>query len=186
MNEPTRWRHGNTPSLLDLVFTKYHSDVECVKLLAPLGKSDHAVLSVTLGMKTVNVPDKYKRVFAKIPTDKLRAKAAEVDWNRISELSDVETQWTAIRQHLQRITEEVVPLQKMRRRGLPPWWCGRASRATTDETHRMEETASNRWTPKVPSVQGSTEKSLASPKGVSTTIRGEARSYRQAKSQGVI
>ncbi len=44
IKSPTRFREGNNPSLLDLVFTKYPDDVSSVQMLAPLGKSDHAVI----------------------------------------------------------------------------------------------------------------------------------------------
>ncbi len=41
-------REGNNPSLLDLAFTKYPDDASSVQMLAPLGKSDHAVIPLEL------------------------------------------------------------------------------------------------------------------------------------------
>ncbi len=43
---PTRYRTGQLPSMLDLVFSKYSSSIHSINHLAPLGKSDHATLQV--------------------------------------------------------------------------------------------------------------------------------------------
>ncbi len=43
---PTRYRTGQLPSILDLVFSKYSSSIHSINHLAHLGKSDHATLQV--------------------------------------------------------------------------------------------------------------------------------------------
>ncbi len=48
IESPTRFREGNNPTILDLVFTKYPDDVSSVQMLAPLGNSDHAVILLEL------------------------------------------------------------------------------------------------------------------------------------------
>ncbi len=48
IKSPTRFREGSNPSILDLAFTKYPGDVSSVEMLAPLNKSDHAVILLDL------------------------------------------------------------------------------------------------------------------------------------------
>ena len=45
VNEPTRARGNNTPSILDLIITADAQDVLDMKVNSPLGASDHAVLT---------------------------------------------------------------------------------------------------------------------------------------------
>ncbi len=47
---PTRYRTGQLPSILDLVFSKYSSSTLSINYLAPLGKSDHAALQVNFAV----------------------------------------------------------------------------------------------------------------------------------------
>ncbi len=46
VTSPTRYRTGQLPSILNLVFSTYSSSVYSINYLAPLGKSDHATLQV--------------------------------------------------------------------------------------------------------------------------------------------
>ena len=45
VREPTRFREGQTPNILDLILTNEENMVEKIDYLPSLGKSDHAVLS---------------------------------------------------------------------------------------------------------------------------------------------
>ena len=48
IDEPTRWRGTDNPSLIDLVFTNEENMVNDIDYQAPLGKSDHAVICFNL------------------------------------------------------------------------------------------------------------------------------------------
>ncbi|CAH8461716.1 unnamed protein product, partial [Schistosoma mattheei] len=48
----TRWRNSQTPSRLDCVFTNEEFLVDNLSILAPLGKSDHAVIAFSFVIKT--------------------------------------------------------------------------------------------------------------------------------------
>ncbi len=50
VTSPTRYRTGQVPSILDLVFSKYSSSIRSINHLAPLGKSDHAALQVNFAV----------------------------------------------------------------------------------------------------------------------------------------
>ena len=45
VREPTRFREGQTPNILDLILTNEENMVEKIDYLPSLGKSDHLVLS---------------------------------------------------------------------------------------------------------------------------------------------
>ena len=117
------------PSLLDLVFTKFDRDIESAQLLPPLGRSDHAVISLNLRAGNMEVPDKLRRAFSSIPSDKLQERASQIDWLKRADSSSVEEQWTYLKDHITTITEQIVPLKKLHRGGAPPWWKGSVIRA---------------------------------------------------------
>ena len=54
ITEPTRYRHGQTPTRDDLVFTNEEDMVEQLQLLDPVGASDHLSISMKLVYTTEN------------------------------------------------------------------------------------------------------------------------------------
>ncbi len=52
VTSPTRYRTGQLPSILDLIFSKYSSNILAINHLAPLGKSDHATLQVNFAVSS--------------------------------------------------------------------------------------------------------------------------------------
>ena len=72
LEEPTRFRHGNNPSSLDLIITEDPELHSSVKVSSPIGKPDHAVvttnLQITINKKSENVT-KYQTVFNFAQTD---------------------------------------------------------------------------------------------------------------------
>ncbi len=85
ITSPTRFRKGNNPSLLDLAFTKYPDDVSSVQMLAPLGKSDHAVILLELQIQLLE--DKQLPSFSWIYLKTRRSELVEantiVNWHHI-------------------------------------------------------------------------------------------------------
>ncbi len=50
ITQSNRFRMGNRPSMLHLVLTRFPDTVPAIKLPAPLGNSDHALLYFTFGL----------------------------------------------------------------------------------------------------------------------------------------
>ena len=48
VDEPTRWRGADQPSLIDLVITNEENMISNLEYHAPLGRSDHAVITMKL------------------------------------------------------------------------------------------------------------------------------------------
>lgn len=83
---PTRYREGQTPSLLDLVITNESHFVDLVRTLPPLGKSDHIILHFDLITRwPLLSPSKtlvrsFKRTNFHLLKDYLRSQLNLVSW----------------------------------------------------------------------------------------------------------
>lgn len=80
ITENTRFRQGQNPSTLDLVFTKTNQEVEEIEYGPPLGNSDHSTLSFKLRLRLPQPPHKYRRALRLINPQRLIANALEMDW----------------------------------------------------------------------------------------------------------
>ncbi len=63
ITKPTRFQLGNRPSVFDIVFTKFPNTVSAIKLLAPLGNSDRALLFFTFGLHDSHEPPRPRDKF---------------------------------------------------------------------------------------------------------------------------
>ncbi|XP_063615393.1 uncharacterized protein LOC134788435 [Penaeus indicus] len=90
ITSPTRFREGNRPSLLDLVITRYRTDIDCSELSVPLGKSDHVVIQVDIVSKKLKPEEKWSRAYDKINAEELRDAASQITWIPDSPDADVE------------------------------------------------------------------------------------------------
>jgi endonuclease/exonuclease/phosphatase family metal-dependent hydrolase len=83
VSKPTRFRGGQRPSILDLVLTNEEGIVSNLEVLAPLGKSDHGILSFTLHCYTVSeMTEITRRQYKKGNYDHLRKKL-NIDWESV-------------------------------------------------------------------------------------------------------
>lgn len=123
---PTRYRVGNTPSVLDLVFTKEENDIQELTCQPPLGKSDHCVLTWEMylqdGLQTVNAGKptlNYKAGNYRGITEAL----LQVNWDEMDDL-DVEKSWCWFKSKIKEAIELFIPRFKTTRKvkNAPPWW----------------------------------------------------------------
>ena len=93
ITKPTRYRIGQNPSTLDLVFASDSNLITNIQYMAPLGKSDHVVLKFNIQVIPITQNKKSTRYITYINYDKLNNKLLEINWE--SELSDddVEKNW---------------------------------------------------------------------------------------------
>ena len=145
--QATRFRDQQRPSLLDLVITRYSSDVSSIVLEDPIGKSDHAVVRLVLCSKHSRPPDALVRCYAQLDVTALRAAAGQITWTPESLDPTVEDRWELIKAGLTRLTDEFAPLRPRRKRHRPAWWKPKIDRALrsrrrcwaryrTDKTHQ--------------------------------------------------
>ncbi|XP_063615673.1 uncharacterized protein LOC134788783 [Penaeus indicus] len=125
----TRLREGCRASLLDLVFTRYSSDIKQLTTGCPIGKSDHLTISMSLALQRGKPTMKYRRCFTSMNVDSLLDRACSLTWiPDHSELS-IEGIWAKIKCNLSALTNEFAPLRAIRKKGQPPWWRSKLRRA---------------------------------------------------------
>ncbi|CAH8570357.1 unnamed protein product [Schistosoma haematobium] len=106
----TRWRNSQTPSRLDCVFTNEEFLVDNLSILAPLGKSDHAVIAFSFVIKTKlrypnnNLRWNFKRLNVRALHDHLQ----QVAWDVHPQI-DVDGHWDFLLHTLLRATNHSVP-----------------------------------------------------------------------------
>jgi exonuclease III len=108
---PTRYRAGEEPSTLDLVFTNEESMLEHISYQSPLGKSDHSVLFLKLPIKQTS---KFmsKTVYKYEKGDYLSMRRdLNIDWQTElnSPTQDVTKQWETIKKKVEKSVSTHVP-----------------------------------------------------------------------------
>ena len=79
--EPTRVREGNTPSVLDYILMNEEDLVERTEYEAPVGKSDHVVLTWKVTISVTRTSTKLKKLdYWKGNYAELSAGLEEIDW----------------------------------------------------------------------------------------------------------
>lgn len=117
---PTRFRIGQTPSQLDLVFTKHEYAVDQIEARAPLGKSDHVVLTwdyqfqpESIGItQTQHKAHRYD--FKKGRYGDMAKELQGVDWGLNDDMS-VDMMWNRIKEVLNSCFEHHIPLQRIQK-----------------------------------------------------------------------
>ena len=97
VGEPTRRRGEQTPSILDLIITKFANDVDRLQFLSPVGKSDHALLTFSLNLRGSLPPDRYMRRYGKLNKVALLREAKEINWRSYDLADGIEDRWLAIK-----------------------------------------------------------------------------------------
>ena len=124
---PTRYRNGQEPSTLDLVFTRYEQDLDTICFYEPLGHSDHVVIGANLGISSAGEQMIMKRNFGRIDEEQLTTSALQYNWE-IGVFSSLEEKWLHIKHNFISVTDLVAPLSHFRRKK-KPWIKSRALRA---------------------------------------------------------
>ena len=125
----TRYRDGQTPSQLDLVFSSQNYVIDDMEMSDPIGKSDHVVLKWKYILKSStdkNGPTysgTRRRNFKRAKYDEILTSLNQVNWTQIQDM-DVEGAWAFIKEQIDSHIEKNVPLQKPPRSRKPgkPWW----------------------------------------------------------------
>ena len=120
--DPTRLMDGQTPSCLDLVFSRLPGEVRRLSRQSPLGKSDHVRLEFEYPFELpceVNVS--YRPNIWKADFSRMKDAALNVDWT-VAEDLDVNEHWAVVRHNIETISQPHIPIVRIRRnRNYPPW-----------------------------------------------------------------
>jgi hypothetical protein len=115
ITEPTRGRWTDKPSTLDLLCSNEEGMVSDIIIDAPIGKSDHSVVSFRFNAYIMEKPRvKYRHHYDKADYDKMR-EHLNIDWDKEFALYpyDVDRQWTCFSEKLNRVIEDYVPTKRV-------------------------------------------------------------------------
>ena len=107
---PTRFR-GNERSTLDLILTQEEQDIKNIRVLQPIGLSDHGVVTAEFicEWKSRNVP-KMRRAYYKGDYIAISNKLCEIDWTEKFTGKTIHQCWEIFKEIYNQLVNEHVPL----------------------------------------------------------------------------
>ena len=112
MLEPTR-----EENLLDIVLSSQKELVDNVKILEPLGNSDHDQIHFDINVKTERTNKKtHRRNFHKGNYKDMRKYLAKHDWNNMLMNKTAIEGWKILKYEIENIIDKYVPLKKQGKR----------------------------------------------------------------------
>ena len=117
VDQPTRFRDGQKPSLLDLIITNDENVINEIRYREPLGKSDHLVLEFEISQSVRSEPITVtKLIFDKGDYDAMRADLRNRDLCEELKLTDtgIDAQWKFFTNLYQDLVEKYIPERKIR------------------------------------------------------------------------
>ena len=123
VNEVTRMRGNDEPSTLDLVFTDEVLQVSDLVHHAPLGKSDHSVVTFKYQCYIDYGKPKEKYIYTKADWNGMKNDSENDKWEQnfmeLCEKISEEDQWQSIKLHINYLKDKYVPKSKVS--GNPTW-----------------------------------------------------------------
>ena len=114
-------RQGQKRNILDLVFTNDELLIKNIERNAPLGKSDHETLSITLDLPKVwHKPAKKKFDFIKCDFTRMKEFLSNNDWNETNDKT-LEEAWNFFKNTLHEGFEHFVPKANTPTKTRPIW-----------------------------------------------------------------
>ena len=123
IQQPTRIREGQEPSLVDLVLTNREDMISDISLLPGLGKSDHSIIIGNLACSPFSKVRHAKFNYKKADFNKLLSCLDQVDWDQALYGLSVDDAWSRIKMEINKAVESSVP--KIRPGGRRKPWMDR-------------------------------------------------------------
>ena len=114
VDECTRQRGDDEPSMLDLVFSKNEHEIENINYYAPIGKSDHSTLIFDYKLEgNVNVDDEIigRKKFFKADYTKINFELQKNNWNTEMSEGDLATSWHYFTRSYNEVTDLLIPTE---------------------------------------------------------------------------
>lgn len=110
VDKNTRFREGQEPSLLDLIFVKDDNLIKTLSYSAPLGLSDHAVLTILVPLSCQKVLPRSKRLLLNRGNyNQMNQSLQLVDWHHVFCNLSVNDMWEFLVISICTLTDEHVP-----------------------------------------------------------------------------
>ena len=116
IDEPTRWRGADKPSLLDLVLTNEENMISEIDYQAPVGNSDHAVIDFKFNCYTEDTTEYYvKKRYHHANLRKMRQYLEPQNWDEILKDMEAEEVFNKLKDMYDHLEEKYVPVVKKRK-----------------------------------------------------------------------
>ena len=151
MESPTRRRGSDDPSLLDLIFTNEEMQVSEITHGAPLGKSDHDVLSFRFHCYVEFSKRKERHVFERGDYEAMRNSESMKTWReeflKSAEATErtPEDLWCSLKSQLHLMTKQFVPIETASNK---PTWKDKGSIPVDEKVRRAikdKEKSHRQW-----------------------------------------
>ena len=115
VDENTRHRGGDNPSLLDIILTNDENYISKIEYLAPLGKSDHSIIKFETPFTPPKPQAKIKIMYEKGDYDKFNQFISAIDWETEFKKfpSDVDRKWKYFKSRYLEAEQEFIPRKKV-------------------------------------------------------------------------
>ena len=124
INEVTRYRLGQVPSILDLIFSKDENLVTNVEIGPPLGKSDHVsiLFELNISTETGNLQMNKRYRYNAGNYQEMRDYIAEIQWEvLLIKQNTLEDNWTTFKTIIEEAVEKFVPKKQEFKNKKPLW-----------------------------------------------------------------
>ena len=122
VHEPTRFRGGQRPSLLDLLLVSDENLIRNTEIMAPFGKSDHATIETSIRNKhTGNERNERQYDLKRMDMNEFGIRMNGIDWQSIFDSGDVDYIYEEIANKTNFIVNELAPLRPKTEYLKAPW-----------------------------------------------------------------
>ena len=122
IRDPTRFREGQSPSLLDLVISQFPNDVEHVETDMPIAKSDHLTITFKWKLREPKTTIRNNWKYWKTDIKGLTDSAQSLSWIPSDTEASVDEHWELIKGNILKLRDRYVPIAHGNHRASPPWW----------------------------------------------------------------
>lgn len=121
VDRPTRFRIGQTPSLLDLFIASDENIISNIDYLPPFGRSDHLVLSTSLQLQFPVHSSRCNKTVRIIDYEKLSRVLGANTWESLKKLGDVDSMWTGFLRIVESALGDCTNYKIIRQNPVKPW-----------------------------------------------------------------
>ena len=112
VHEPTRFREGQRPNILDLVITNDEKLVENLSINPPIGVSDHVVINFELDIDTYSKTNTSGYAYYRGNYEEMREDIESLDWEKKLLNKNVQESWHIFSSAMSGLVERHVPLRR--------------------------------------------------------------------------
>ena len=121
-------------NVLDLVLSSDEELVQCVEVEGRLGKSDHEMIAVTVGINPIKAKrSETARDFRKSNFIEMRRRTNQIDWVDTFDERDTEDCWAILKGFIDEMIEDFVPLRRKRSGRAPAWMDAEVKKAIREK-----------------------------------------------------